>query len=288
MTPQLSIVIVNYRSADALEHCLRSLNVATQSSLEIILVDNSPEEGAKEVLAASGFHGHHFAQTENLGYTKAANLGAQHASGEYLCFLNPDMILEANCLDRMIDWLDQHPRTVAGPRERNAQGMISTTAFPLVTRRSVWGANMLYKQPWPPSWHPWLPWLIPSYTYAYACRTGQAPFIAPVLSGSCIVMTRTVWEEVGEWNESLTYFGLETEWFERAQELGITAWYIPTAEVFHEHALSISRTDGWRVRDVADQNRRWYARRIGLITLGVLIVVLWLEHKLRRPQPTAE
>lgn len=281
MTPKLSIIIVNYRSADALEHCLRSIHVATITTPEIIIVDNSGADGAKQVLKASGFKGHYFLQADNIGYTRAANIGARHATGQYFCFLNPDMILEAGSLDHLMDWLDQHPRTVAGPRERDAEGKIATTAFPRMTRRAIWGLNFFYKRQWPWKWHPLLPGLVPSFSYAYACRTATAPLMAPVLSGSCLMMSRVVWSEVGEWNESLTYFGLESEWFRRAEEIGVVAWYIPSAEVFHEHALSIRRAEGWKVREIADENRKWHARKIGLITLGVLILVLWLEHKLR-------
>ncbi|MEK7636918.1 MAG: glycosyltransferase family 2 protein [Patescibacteria group bacterium] len=310
--PKLSVIIVNYRSSDALEHCLRSLHVATKASLEIILIDNSPEEGAqnrmvlggaKKVLQAGGWHSHYFPQADNIGYTKAANHGARHALGETLCFLNPDMILEAHSLDRMLAWVEQHPRTVVGPRERNVDGQIVTTAFPFVTRRYVWGANLLYKFPWPRSWQPTLPWLVPPYQYARRCCTATEPFIAAVLSGSCLVMLADVWRTVGDhrfgrparrtakaggdpadgggWNEELTYFGLESEWFKRARDAGVTAWYLPAAEVFHEHAQSIRRADHWRVRDEADRNRRWHARRFGLAVLAILAVVLWLEEKFR-------
>ena len=288
--PKLSVIIVNYRSSDALEHCLRSLHVATKASLEIILIDNSPEEGAqnrmvlggaKKVLQAGGWHSHYFPQADNIGYTKAANLGARHALGEALWFLNPDMILEAHSLDRLLAWVEQHPRTAVGPRERNADGRIVTTAFPFVTRRYVWGANLLYRFPWPRPWHPTLPWLVPPYQYARRCRTATEPFIAAVLSGSCLVMLADVWRTVGEWHEELTYFGLESEWFKRARDAGVTAWYLPAAEVFHEHALSIRRADHWRVRDEADRNRRWHARRLGVLTLAGLAVIFWIERQLR-------
>ncbi len=284
MTPKLSIIIVNYQSADVLEDCLRSLHVAISQSFELIVVDNSSGDGAKAVMEQSGMHGHYFVQPENVGYTKAANFGAKHATGEFLCFLNPDMILEGSSLDRLLNWVEQHPRTVVGPRERNQGGDIVTTAFPFVNRRYVWGANLAYKFPWPRHWHPGLPWLVPSFTYAWQCRTTTAPFQASVLSGSCLVMARSVWEEVGDFNEDLMFFGLESEWFERAKDLGVTAWYIPDAVVFHEHAVSINRAEGWKVREIADENRKWHARKIGLITLGILILVLWLERKLRPRQ----
>jgi GT2 family glycosyltransferase len=282
MTPKLSIIIVNYQSADKLVACLQSLQVATDQPFEVILVDNSPGDGAQIVLAESDTHGHYFSMPENVGYTRAANFGAEHAIGEYLCFVNPDMILEPHALDRLVEWVTQHPRTVAGPRERNANGAIMTTAFPSMTRRYLWGAKFVYTFPWPRSWQTGLRWLMPAFSFADQCRTAQEPFLAPVLSGACWVVARAVWQEVGGFEPALTYFGLESEWFARAKELGVVAWYIPSAEVFHEHATSIQRTDGFTVRQIADENRRWYARRKGLLALSVLLVIIWLERRLRR------
>lgn len=281
MTPKLSLIIVNYRSTDALEHCLRSLHIATEASLEIILVDNSPEDGAKEILKASGYHGHYFPQSENIGYTKAANFGAAHARGELLCFAHPDLLFEASSLDRLIAWVEQHPRSIAGPRQRDSRGDVLTSAWPFMSRRAIWGSAEHQGSPWPKSWHPFMSWLHPSHRLADVNRRAVSAHHVPVLNSSCLVMTRAVWEEVGEFNENLEYVGLESDWFARAQDLGLTAWYIPEAVVFHDQSTSINRAEHWRVRERTNNDRRWHARRFGILAVAILIVVLWLEHKLR-------
>lgn len=282
MKPELSIIIVNYRSTDVLADCLRSIHVATGRSVEVIIVDNSPGRGAEESLRHSGDPGLYFPQAENIGYTRAANFGAKHASGDFLCFLNPDMVLGPHSLNRLVSWVGSHPRTVAGPRELDAHDEIQTTVFPYMTHRYIWGANTVYKFPWPRSWHPALPWLVPSHRYARLCRRADQPKRIPVLSGSCFVMSRSLWLEVGEFEEELTYFGLESEWFERARDQGVTAWYIPSASVYHEHAVSIDRADRGAVSAEATANRKWYARRKGWMALSGLGIMFWLEKKIRR------
>lgn len=279
--PKLSLIIVNYRPSDALEHCLRSLHVATQASLEILLVDNSPEEGAKDVLKDSGFHGHYFPQRNNIGYTQAANFGAAHAKGEFFCFVHPDMLFEASSLDRLLAWVEQHPRSIAGPRQRDGQGNVITSVWPFLSRRAIWGPAEHQGSPWPRSWQPYLSWLHPLLRFAGHNRTVTTPHQVPVLNSSCIVMPRAIWEEVGEWNEDIEYVGLESEWFHRAQELGMIAWYIPDAIVFHEQSVSIKRADSWRVRDRTNNDRRWQAKQFGFVAVVVLVIVLWFEHKLR-------
>ncbi len=281
MTPKLSIIIVNFRSSQELEHCLRSLHVATQASLEVIVVDNSPEDGAKEILHSSGFHGHYFPQSQNIGFTKAVNFGTQHAIGETLCIVHPDVLFEGHSLDRLIAWVDQHPRTVVGPRQRDPQGDILTTAYPHTSKRTIWGPAEHQGSPWPRSWHPALSWISPQLMYSLDTRVAAEPQLVPVLNSSCLVASRSVWEEIGGLNEALQFVGLESEWFKRAEELGVTAWYIPEAIVFHEQAASVGKIDGWKVREITNRDRWWYARRFGIVAIVGLAIVLWFERILR-------
>lgn len=291
MKPHLSIVIVNYRSSDALEHCLRSLNVATGTSLEIILVDNSPEDGAqnhsvpgnaKQVLENSGFHGHYFPEPQNIGFSRAVNFGVQHASGDILCIVHPDVLFEAGSLDRMIAWVNQHPRTVVGPREKNAAGEITTTAFPFITRRHVWGVDPVRQFTRIRPWHILASSSFASFRLVRQCRMAIQSFSVPVLSGACLVLPRRLWEEVGGFEEELTSFGLHAEWFQRAKEYGVSAWYIPEAEVFHEHAGS-ARPQGWHRQELIARDRMWYAKRFGWLAVVVLVAILWMERKFRLP-----
>lgn len=279
MNPKLSIVIVNYRSSDALEHCLRSLHVATDASLEIIIVDNSPEEATKRVLTESQFHGHYLPQRSNIGFAAAANVGLEHATGEYVCLLHPDVMLETHSLDRLIEWVEQHPRTVAGPRERNADGDVTTTAFPTMTSRAIASGRTMHSLPWPKRWQPFVTWLVPSYVYTARSRQATEPMSVPVLATDCLVMSRDVWVDVGPFHPELSHFGMEAEWFRRATELGIKAWYVPAAEIFHDAGVSTKRSDAWRVKEGVDHGRRWHARQLGVLALGVLVVALWLERK---------
>lgn len=282
MIPKLSIIIVNYRSASALEHCLRSLQVATDAALEVLVVDNSPTEATRAVLRNSGVHGHYYPQPENIGFAAAANLGLTQARGQFLCVVHPDVLFERHALDRLMDWMEQHPRTVVGPRERNPEGQVVTTAFPFITRRAVVGAHHP-AHIWPRSWQPWLPWLIPEFRYARTCRTATEPMSVPVLSGSCLLMARSLWEEVGNFNEELSHFGLESEWFQRARHQGITAWYVPAAEIFHEHSAT-TRAEPWQLREGREQGRHWHAKRLGWLALLLLGVAIWIERRIE-PRP---
>src|SRR5574338_1006530 len=94
----LSIVIINYNLAKEIENCLNSLLLIIDSikdfKYEIIIVDNnSPDKKLPDTEKIFNQENIRFYYLdENIGFGKGCNYGFTKASGEYICFLNPDTI----------------------------------------------------------------------------------------------------------------------------------------------------------------------------------------------------
>src|SRR5436853_2353319 len=107
MTPEtlVSIIILNYNGREHLEACLSSLEDLEfpKQQLEIIVVDNGSTDGSLGLVKAR-FPSVVLVQNEtNLGFSKAANIGAERAKGEYLAFLNNDMRVGKNWLSVLLE-----------------------------------------------------------------------------------------------------------------------------------------------------------------------------------------
>src|SRR5256885_16311558 len=107
MTPEtfVSIIILNYNGRKHLEACLSSLQDLEfpKQQLEIIVVDNGSTDGSLGLVKAR-FPGVVLVQNEtNLGFSKAANMGAERARGEYVAFLNNDMRVGKNWLSVLLE-----------------------------------------------------------------------------------------------------------------------------------------------------------------------------------------
>lgn len=219
MSHRLSIVIVNDQTEQHLVNCLRSLHVATKENIEVILVDPYAHSAAADILRHSGFASHYFSLTDEM---HLHNFGASHAAGEFLCFLQPTMILGAHSLDELLNWTSQHARTVAAPRVFQVNGKIATNVFDLklssAGRRSAW------------SWQPWLSWFNHDDVFSDLCRTATRPEIVPALGFGCVVMPLEVWQDVGPWDEQSERMPVDRPWFHRAHDLGVVSWLIPAAE----------------------------------------------------------
>lgn len=107
---EISIIIVNYNTADFLRNCLRSIEEKLiDFSYEVIVVDNdSPRRNIEEL--PSEFPTVRFIlRKENDGFGSGCNYGAGLCSGKYLLFLNPDIILIDDSVKKLKDYLDKNP-----------------------------------------------------------------------------------------------------------------------------------------------------------------------------------
>ncbi|MBI1851924.1 MAG: glycosyltransferase family 2 protein [Planctomycetes bacterium] len=122
--PHVSVVVPNFNGRSHLELCLASL-AATQypeARLEILVVDNGSRDGSCEFIRQRFPRVRLIPLAENVGYSPAANLGAQHATGEILAFLNNDTRVEPSWLAPLVDVLASGEADAASPKLMSGDG----------------------------------------------------------------------------------------------------------------------------------------------------------------------
>ncbi|MFA0744178.1 MAG: hypothetical protein LASZOEIN_000968, partial [Candidatus Fervidibacter sp.] len=96
--PVLSIVIVSWNVREDLRECLQSLVRSAErrvqgGEIEIIVVDNASTDGTAKMVEREFPQVKLLVNSQNLGYTKANNIGINHSRGKYILLLNPDTIV---------------------------------------------------------------------------------------------------------------------------------------------------------------------------------------------------
>ena len=111
--PLVSVVVVNYRGADDTIACLRALGELDYPRLEVICVDNaSPGDDADRIRAAVP-SATLVPAGSNLGFAGGCNLGARHANGTVLAFLNNDARPHPRWIDAAVAALRADPTIAA-------------------------------------------------------------------------------------------------------------------------------------------------------------------------------
>ena len=94
--PEVSIITALHNCVDLTQKYIESLR-ATMGSVdwELVLVDDASSDGTAEYLdsLADDPRIHTIRNEQNQGYSASNNIGAKHAKGEYLAFLNNDLVL---------------------------------------------------------------------------------------------------------------------------------------------------------------------------------------------------
>jgi glycosyltransferase involved in cell wall biosynthesis len=102
-SPALSVIIPNYNYASSLDLCIRSVVEQDYPPTEVIVVDDCSTDDS---VARAARHGVTVLSTgQNGGVAVARNLGAAHATGDILFFLDSDVALSAGGLRRAVELL---------------------------------------------------------------------------------------------------------------------------------------------------------------------------------------
>lgn len=96
---ELSIIIVNYNTADLTLNCVNSIFENTHDvDFEVIVVDNKSVDNSKETILDSSNPVVWVQMSENGGTSRGYNAGVKAAQGKYVLILNSDTILKDNSI----------------------------------------------------------------------------------------------------------------------------------------------------------------------------------------------
>ena len=230
----LSIIIVNYKSAAKLENCLQSLAVSNFGNItyEIIVVENASGDDLRPLVAR-------FASVrlvnsaENLGMGGGNNLGIKASRGRFILVANPDLVFSADAIKRMYEYFQIHPEIgVLGPKLLNPDGSLqySCARFPSfflpVIRRTAVGR--------------YLPSLIDRYLMR---RDGHSDVKAvDWLLGACLLVRKDELFMSGNlFDERFFMYFEDVDLCRRARQLGRQVVYYPEALVTHDHMRDSAR-----------------------------------------------
>ncbi len=136
---QISIIVVLYGKAHLGLLCIESILRNADVPYELILVDNNPTDGSREML--EHLDGAVVIRNrENLGFGYACGQGAERARGELLCFLNNDALLQSGSLGAVLaDFREDKAIGVVGGKILLADGRLQEAGSIVWKDGSAWG-----------------------------------------------------------------------------------------------------------------------------------------------------
>jgi GT2 family glycosyltransferase len=237
---RLDIIIVSWNTRTLLEDCLaslfkplekagthRGLPVISGYSLNIVVVDNGSRDGSPQMVREQFPSVRLIENPDNVGFPRANNQAIRESSGRYVLLLNSDTRVLPGALETLIGFMDAHPEAgVAGARLLNTDGTLQISCYPEPTlRREIWRLFHLDALR-PYASYPMNKW-----------RTDQ-PQDVDVVLGACLIIRRSVLQQVGLLDESYFMYSEEVDLCYRIRRGGWKVWWVPEARVVHHGGQS--------------------------------------------------
>lgn len=119
--PRVAVNIVTWNSLKFLPEALESLEQQTWRDFFTLIIDNGSTDGTVEFVRNNFPRVVILRNTHNLGFARAHNQGLAYAqahldssAGEPLVLVtNPDIVLDSDCLERLVGEMDRRPRSAS-------------------------------------------------------------------------------------------------------------------------------------------------------------------------------
>jgi GT2 family glycosyltransferase len=224
----LSVIIVNWNTAQLTLGCLEALERAIPSGLdaEVLVVDNASDDGSADQIAAAYPQVRLLRRGVNGGFARANNEAFGQARGAYCLLLNSDTQALPGSVSALLRYLEAHPRCgLVAPRLINADGSLQPSCW----RFPRWDTAAL------------------EALYLYRClpsaRAGERLLSGywdhgrarPVdwVMGAAMLVRREVIDSAGGFDERYFMFGEDMEWCWRIRRASWSIDYEPAAGIVH-------------------------------------------------------
>ena len=107
MYPVVSVIIPVYNGEQYIGDAIESVRAQTHQATELIVINDGSTDGSRDQILRQAPE--IFYETDNNGVVKARMKGIEHASGEFIAFLDQDDLWEPTKLKLQLDALRDNP-----------------------------------------------------------------------------------------------------------------------------------------------------------------------------------
>ncbi len=232
MEKLVSVIILNYNDYVHTIDCLKSLIQQTYKNFEVILVDNGSKyelyielkntlNQFKDILNLKLIR-----NNDNLYFVSGSNNAIKKAKGEYICLLNYDVVVSPEYIEKMVDFLENHPDA----------GMITPKIKIFKDKNIIWntGAFINFRSAIVIGNRGYLEYDPYDRKYNKIEPIGFAP-------GTAVFTKKKVINEIGLMDEIFFMYHEDPDWNLRAQMKGYKSYYVPTTIVYHNISRIINK-----------------------------------------------
>ena len=223
--PLVSIITVSYKNDKYLPNLLASIEKLDypKPELEIIVVSIL---ASGKLIKVKSLPVKQIPISHRVGYAEAVNIGISESSGQYLFLPNPDTLVHKTTLEKMVSYLQEHRDAgIVGPKVFSMDEPSKVSPYDLPCRHFNQTTGKVLQ------------------VTAGELAAINKPQELYWLCGNGIVVRKTIWEQVGKYDESFFLYWEDADFNMKVRQLGYKSVLIPQARIFHKGYASVGDTD---------------------------------------------
>ena len=210
MPLNISVIIVSYNSSYIIGDCLSGLITSLPvGDSEIIVVDNASKDRTMHIVNQFKNNINIISLKDNLGFAGGVNKGISCSKGTYILIINPDVIVNRECIEGMTSFLSRNEKVAAvGPKltYQDGQTQSSRRRYPhlraILTHRiaflkMIFGKKILSE-------------------FLMEDISDRDPVEVEWLIGGCIMLRRDALDDIGLLDSKFFLYYEDTDWCYRA------------------------------------------------------------------------
>jgi GT2 family glycosyltransferase len=237
--PRVSIIIPTKDAPDLLEKCLGSVSKkGTYSNFETICVDNGTTD-SRALSLMKTYAARRVLFPGNFNFSRAVNLGVQHAEGEFLILVHNDIeVITDDWIEAMLYYARQNEVGAVGGLLQYPDGTLQHAGVALGGRGTA--AHVLQKAPADST----------GYWGVLCCAREVS-----AVTAACMMLRREVFEKTGGFDEHYSAVYQDVDFCLQLRSLGLRNIYTPRARLFHLE--SSSHEPSHKLHDASLLLERW-------------------------------
>ena len=227
-TPYLSVIIVSYNNPDVLMNTISTLFDKLKSAdFEIIVVDNASAERNVELIKQKFGQVKLIENSSNRGFAAACNQGAQSSKGDYLLFVNSDIIFLGDPIPELLETFKIYNDVgIVGCKLLNQDGSVQRSYYskPTLLKRflDLSGLKKILIQ--------------------YSTNDLREKYSeVDIIKGAFLLIQKDLFDELSGFDENYFMYVEDVDLSYRAQKMGKKNYIVNTDSIVHIgwHPISI-------------------------------------------------
>jgi len=258
---KLSIIITNYKTTKLILQLLNSIFKEDFKAMEVIVLDNSPDEPCKNKVLTKYPNIKFITNQENKGFSKGNNQMINYSLGENILLLNSDIEVKPGAINILLDSLNIYGhRAIYSGKLYFPNGDEQDSCFSLPT---AWGAFKEYFLQ-----------IKGSYFMYRPSDLSISKVEGTVMA--CYLIPHQVIDELGMLQEKTFMYFEDIEYCRRAKTFGIPIYFVPPAHFIHHHGQASMKAGNEISHQRSVEASKWYH---GKLNYMLVTTMLWAGQK---------